>query len=191
MNSRRLFLGVNLPPSAKEECLRISRWLKQTGADVKWVEEANFHVTLKFLGEVGEDRIREVTAACEAVSKDHPGFSFSLSGLGAFPSATAPRTLWIGAQTSGQPFERLAQDLEEALGRLGFKREERAFHPHVTIGRVRSPRNRVHLIEALHKETHGVFVPYLPARAVTLFESTLTPQGAVYTALATLPFATS
>ena len=188
MNSRRLFLGVDLPPSAKEECLRISRWLKQTGADVKWVEEANFHVTLKFLGDVKEGRIPEVTAACEAVSRDQPAFSFSLSGLGAFPSATAPRTLWIGAQTSGQPFERLAQDLEETLGRLGFEREERVFHPHVTIGRVRSPRNRVHLIEALHKETHGVFVPYLPPRAVTLFKSDLTPQGAVYTALATLPF---
>jgi len=190
MSSRRLFLGVDLPPSAKEECRRIRERLKEAGADVKWVEDANFHVTLKFLGDVVEDRIPEVKAASEAAARTTPSFSFSLSGLGAFPSATAPRTLWIGVATQGEPFTRLAQDLEAALHRLGFEKERRAFHPHVTIGRVRSPRNRVHLIEALAKETQAVFVPDLPARTATLFKSDLTPQGAVYTALAALPFRT-
>ncbi len=189
MNSRRLFLGVDLPAPAKGACQGISRELKKTGADVKWVEEANFHVTLKFLGDVAEDRIREVADSCEAVTGSQRGFFFSLKDLGAFPSATAPRTLWIGVQASEKPFERLAQDLEEVLGRTGFKKEGRAFHPHVTIGRVRSPRNRVHLIEALHEHGNGVFAADLPARAVTLFESTLTPQGALYTALAILPLA--
>lgn len=190
MNSRRLFLGVDLPVPAKEECHRISQRLKKTGADVTWVEETNFHVTLQFLGDVEEGRIPEVTAACEAVGRDHPAFSFSLSGLGAFPGLFAPRTLWIGVQAPATTFLYLAQRLEEALGSLGFKKEGRAFHPHVTIGRVRSPRNRVHLITALHQEAQKVFVPGLPAGTVTLFESHLSPQGARYAALAALPLAT-
>ena len=189
MSSQRLFIGVDLPPSAKEECQRISQRLKKTGADVKWVEEANFHVTLKFLGDVEERRIPEVTAGCEAVSRVQSAFTFSLSGLGAFPSVTAPRTLWIGVQAPGTTFPCLAQRLEEALGALGFEKEKRAFHPHVTIGRVRSPRNRVHLIAALHQQTQDVSVPGLPAQTVTLFKSDLTPRGAIYTALAALPLA--
>jgi len=188
VKTRRLFLGVDLPPAAKKECGRIGRRLKETGADVKWVEEANFHVTLKFLGDVEEGRTQEVTAACEAVGRSHAAFSFSLCGLGAFPSQTAPRVLWIGVQEPAQAFPRLAQGLEEALGPLGFKKEDRAFHPHVTIGRVRSPLNRVHLIEALRREAAAVRVADLPAKNVTLFESTLTPKGALYTCLASLPF---
>ncbi len=189
MSSPRLFLGVDLPPPAKEVCHRFSRELKKTGADVKWVEEENFHVTLKFLGDVTEDRIQEVADSCGALTAKQCGFSFSLSGLGAFPSASAPRILWIGIEASEKPFERLAQGLEETLSRIGFRKEERAFHPHVTIGRVRSSHNRVPLIEALHEHRNGISVPDLTARAVTLFASTLTPQGAVYTALATLPLA--
>jgi len=189
MTSRRLFLAVDLPPSAKEACGRITRELKKTGADVRWVEDANFHVTLKFLGDVTEDRVQDIADACAATGKNHRIFSFSLSGLGAFPSVTAPRVLWVGVRTAEQPFEHLAQDLDDALARIGFDKEERTFHPHVTIGRVRSPRNRVHLIEVL-AENKDAFLPQdIPAHGITLFESQLTPQGAVYTAVQTLPLA--
>ena len=190
MNPLRLFLAVDLPAPAKDICRHLVGRLKEAGADVKWVERDNFHITLKFLGDVPEGRVAEVTGACEAVCLGRPGFPFSLDGLGAFPSMSAPRILWVGAAATGAPFKELARGLETALGRLGFKKEERPFHPHVTIGRVRSPRNRVALLEALQKEKNALTLPGLRARGVTLFESALSPHGAVYTVRAALPFKT-
>ncbi|MGE5280458.1 MAG: RNA 2',3'-cyclic phosphodiesterase [Deltaproteobacteria bacterium] len=196
MKDRRLFLAIDLPSDAKETCGLLAQRLKKGGADVAWVAPDNFHLTLKFLGGVAEDRLPRITDACAAVCRLHPPFSFSLEGLGAFPSINAPRVLWAGIATRDAALEKLAADLEAALSALGFEKEDRPFHAHVTLGRVRSPRGRVFLMEALQKEKSACTTPDIPARCVTLFESTLAPasgptaRGALYTALAALPLKT-
>jgi 2'-5' RNA ligase len=187
MNSCRLFLAVDLPFPVKKACFRFAQELKASGADVKWTEEENLHVTLKFLGEVAEDTIGKLTDICRETAGRHRAFSFTLEEIGAFPSVSAPRVLWAGVGTAQDRFTALAQDLGAALKPLGFKKEDRAFHPHVTLGRVRSPLRRVFLIEALQKHKDSLRLTGIPARAATLFASTLTPAGAAYTPRAILP----
>jgi len=188
MKALRLFLAVTLPPEIKKTCREIIHTLKTSDADVNWVPEDNFHVTLKFLGDVSQDKVGDVTDVCRRVAAGHPAFTFSLGTLGAFPSLTAPRILWVGAQTDQDPFGRLAADITTALEHLGFKTEKRPFHPHITLGRIRSERSHAQLISTLHSNKNAGISREIPAQNATLFESTLTPHGAVYTARATLPF---
>jgi len=149
MEKVRLFFAVNVAPEIRERIAEVQKPLIATGADVKWVEAGNVHVTLKFLGEVSEDRVPAIVAqASEAAGSARP-FFVAFGGLGAFPSERAPRVAWVGMTKGFQEMSALARELEARLEGLGFKREGRPFSAHVTLGRVRSFSGRDALARAL------------------------------------------
>ncbi|RMF90078.1 MAG: RNA 2',3'-cyclic phosphodiesterase [Methanobacteriota archaeon] len=153
--------------------------IKKTGADIKFVEAENTHVTLKFLGEIGDAAVEEVGRALEESCAGMPPMVARLTGLGAFPNTGYVRVLWIGVICP--EMEGLQRRLDDALSRIGFRREK-GFKMHLTIGRVRSARNKERLVEALRRR-RDMEIGSVTIDAVKLKKSELTPKGPVYTDL--------
>ena len=151
-----------------------------SGADVKWVTAENFHITIKFLGNVEEDRLEAISKAMRSVAEETAPFDTHLSGTGAFPRIARPNVIWIGISAGADRFNKLAGRLDEALQELGFPREERGFSPHMTLGRSRSPRGAEQLrrsIEQMREEDAGSF----RVESIALMKSEFRQNGPIYT----------
>lgn len=181
METVRAFIALELTSEIQNQLKQAQDGLKKAGADVKWVEPSGIHLTLKFLGNVSLELIGEIKKHLDALVKDHRRFELSISELGAFPKKEYPRVIWVGIPRGRDQTIELAKDLQERLINLGFMKEKRDFKPHLTLGRVRSNHNRSQLTKLLESVT--VLPKTMQAETLTLFKSTLTPQGAIYEAL--------
>lgn len=161
------------------------RNLARTESRVKWVKPDSLHITLKFLGEVGEDLLPEIQERLTRVCRDMGPFPLVAEGVGAFPKRRSPQVIWMGLSGETDRMARLAKDLEGALAPLGFEPEKRGFKPHITLGRMRRsrrgapPAGQNELAEAL-LSLAAFKGPSFLAERVTLMKSTLTPKGAIY-----------
>lgn len=181
----RAFIAVEISEEARGAVARLQSELQSVGADVKWVEPENLHLTLKFLGEIGESQAEQLADQLKSSLVLSP-FAFTLEGTGAFPKLENPRIIWAGTGAGKEQLAGLAREVEEACGRCGFPPEERPFSPHLTIGRVRS-RNRVEsLAQRLGSAEFKAGSPTRVEKAV-LFQSTLTRSGPVYRPVREIP----
>jgi 2'-5' RNA ligase len=178
METIRSFIALELRPEIQKELERIQGELKKAGADVKWVNPEGIHLTLKFLGNVSLDLIEEIKKIIEQLAKKHHCFELKISGISAFPKIEYPRVIWVGIEQGFDQSAQLARELEEGLVGLGFLPEKRPFKPHLTLGRVRSSRNRIQLKELLQSTTS--LPKTMQVEKLILFKSTLTSQGAIY-----------
>ncbi len=156
---------------------------------MRWVRPEAIHLTLKFLGQVGEQGLERVRRVIGDAARDHHPFTLELTTLGAFPDMQRPRVVWVGVEEPEGELARLQAALERGLRRLGFEAERRPFHPHLTLGRVRksaTPAQVAKLGGALAGWRSGVAGSF-QVDAVTLFRSDLHPEGAVYTSLGRYP----
>ncbi len=133
----RTFIAVALDPPIRRNLAVVQRRLEQVAANVKWVEEENIHLTLKFLGPVDERALYDVCRSVQQVAAEHEPFEMTVEGLGAFPHQRRPRVLWAGVSAGSAELVELAEHIDLALERLGWGREQRRFTPHITIGRFR------------------------------------------------------
>jgi RNA 2',3'-cyclic 3'-phosphodiesterase len=179
----RTFIAVDLGRPLRDRCAALQENLANTGADVKWVEVENLHVSLFFLGEVDE---REIVPLCRVVASGcntYSPFSLSVETVGCFPNPRRPRVVWVGVGEGSAELVALHDTLEPPLLELGcYRREQRQFKPHITLGRVRSERAGDQLANALKKYATwqgGI----TEVREVQVMSSELTPQGPVYTIL--------
>jgi len=189
----RTFIAIELPQEIKNKLSGLQARLKQSGADVKWVEPKNIHLTLKFLGEIDEAKSVKVAGIIEDITRSSKQFQINLSSLGAFPKIEFPRVIWVAIAKGNQETVALAKDLEEKIEKLGIPKEDRPFSSHITIGRVRSPLNKDKLVKAL-KETENYFGGEnieFGVTKITLFKSTLGSSGPVYEALKEINLTTS
>src|SRR5215831_13551301 len=134
----RTFIAVDLGQAIRDRCVALQEALARTGTDVKWVGPDNLHVTLLFLGEVVD---RDVPALCQAVAgccAEIEAFPMSVETVGCFPNPRRPRVVWAGVGEGLQPLCALHDDLEVPLLDLGYRREDRRYTPHITLGRVKS-----------------------------------------------------
>jgi 2'-5' RNA ligase len=156
------------------------------GFTARWIDRANLHITLWFVGEVVDDRRAAITEAIRSPFDVAP-FRLDLRGAGGFPPSGAPRVLWIGTTTGTEPMRELYRRIEKRLVPLGFAAERRPYTPHLTIARVNDPgrasgrdiRQAMAAVPAVCGET--------AVRAVTLFRSRLSPRGATYEPLLRVP----
>jgi len=176
----RLFVAINLDPSLKAPLADIQGKLKTAEAPVRWVKPEQLHLTLKFLGEVAEATLPALRDALGRCLAEVCAFPLSLSRLGTFPSRGTPRVIWVGVSEGGQEVEKLRGRVEEALYPLGFPREDRPFHPHLTLGRVKGVRHLQPLLDHLHSmEVKGF--GRMQVQFIDLMRSELHPHGAIYT----------
>jgi RNA 2',3'-cyclic 3'-phosphodiesterase len=154
--------------------------LSGLGADVKFVERENIHLTLKFLGNISTSKVAQVKNALTQV-KFRP-FPLEIRGMGAFPNLKRMNVIWIGVGEGWSSVEEIYEQTEMLLHSVGFNRETRQFSPHITIARVRSGRKRDEVADFLchlGEEVLGTF----RVNQVRLKESTLSPSGPKYSTL--------
>lgn len=170
----RAFIAVEIPAADRRAVIRALAGEKKS-LPAKWVEFENLHITLKFFGEIGPALAGQIVPAItEAVSGIAP-FSLSLEGVGCFPDARRPRVIWIGVdKDGGGRLTALARLLDEKLAPLAVRRDEKNFHPHLTVARIKAPCRIVDKLPADFRSG-----PFAVDRVV-LFESKLKPTGAVY-----------
>ncbi len=184
----RTFVAIPLPDKAKQELQAVQERLQQAvgGRDVRWVNSAGLHLTLKFLGDTPSVKVTAVLSAIETATQGVPAFSLLLEGLGVFPNPRRPRVIWVGTSGQVDVLTRLQAHIEAKLAELGWPADARSFSAHITLGRVRDGA-AVGFVERLQtaleaeRGFHGGVE--IPVREVVCYQSTLTPQGAVYARL--------
>ena len=178
----RTFIAIELSEEIRSSLAQIESHLKYSGADVKWVEKDNIHLTLKFLGEISEEKLKQVIAALEIIGKETNPFEISIKDIGAFPKIDYPRVIWVGLDKGVNESKELAEKIDDALSKIGFQKETRAFTAHLTIGRVKSSKNKEALKEKVGTCTMPTVSPQLIS-SIILFQSKLSPKCSIYTKL--------
>jgi 2'-5' RNA ligase len=191
---KRLFVGARISvgtANALAGCAEtLARRAKAAGIDLRWVAPAHYHVTLAFLGWTGIDAIDSVCDALVTATTGLERIAFRTSRLGAFPSLDQAGVLWAGVagiagnEEAGAPLGRLAQSVGDAMAQLGFARDPRPFHAHVTLARLREPRSIREVVLPMAEQMFGD----TRIDAVTLFESETKSSGSVYRELEKISF---
>lgn len=174
----RLFIAINISEEIKAGLKKIADKLKEIDADVKWVRPEGMHITLKFLGNVDENRKDKIMHVLEEISARKSPFTVTFQGVGVFPDLKRPRVVWIGIEKGREELKDIAKELDAHLSGLGFLKEAREFSVHLTLGRVKSSRGREKLVEVL--ESYNIILPELFVQKISLMESILKREGAEY-----------
>jgi len=167
----RLFVGLDLPEDLRETLSMMERGIP--GA--RWIDSDNYHVTLRFIGEVAENEAEDIDSALAGIRARQ--FSLALAGVGHFGKLRSARSIWAGVEPS-PALKHLQAKVESAIVRAGFPAEERRFRPHITLARIKGETGH-HLANFLSE--HGDFrVPPFPVTAFHLYQSRLSRSGAAY-----------
>jgi 2'-5' RNA ligase len=183
MSRIRTFIAIDVDKPVRDRLITLQEALGRAGTDVKWVEPENLHLTLLFLGEVDDKQVidvcRVVSGCCGALAP----FAMSLEKVGCFPNARRPRILWAGVGTGTQEIVALHDQLEGPLMDLGcYRREERQYTPHLTVGRIKTDKVTFKLSEGIAKN-QGWKGGETTVREVLVMSSQLTPDGPEYTVM--------
>ena len=180
----RAFIAIAVPESVLGRCRQISDRLQELDLDGRFAKTQSIHLTLQFLGNVVEEQITPIEKILQETGREAMPFSLEVKRLGVFPNLKRPRVLWVGIQ----PVDILSDlqvKLQKRLKPLGFPGEDRPFHPHLTLLRLKSRRNLSGLVEYLEGEGKGEQVGVFNVEEVHLYQSILKPDGARYRKLAT------
>lgn len=185
MEAVRTFVCLELPPLARDRLAATQERLRESGARVGWVRPENIHLTLKFLGSVPTERLREVVQAMQRAALPPPPVTLELTELGCFPNRRAPRIIWAGLKQLPEELKNLHLRVENELVAAGFPAESRPFSPHFTLGRVRSGRSIRKLLSAMGAERLEPL--RFEVKEIVVMGSQLHPSGALYTPISRIP----
>ena len=192
MSVIRAFIAISLSPEIYQRLEETSRLLQERlpRAQVRWVPAQNIHLTIKFLGNVSLSNLERLKEVLQAEVSRHPAFEISVGELGAFPSNQRPRVLWIGIEAPPE-LSALQRGIEAEMARLGYAREERPFSPHLTLGRVarNASGEEIRQVSVALGQSKVGFLGATRIQWVHLFRSDLSPGGAVYSQLLSVPLA--
>ncbi len=181
--SLRTFLALPLDEVIVERLVEVQQSLASAGARVRWVDRKNLHLTIKFLGDVTDEQSPEVCRVVEKVAAQIEPFEFSVARVVSVPPAGAMRMVWVGVDEPTGRLEKLHELLEESYAEMGFKKENRSFRPHLTLGRVKGRQNVRQLRAAVAEIAESDF-GVTSINELIVFSSQLTPDGPVYSPLA-------
>ncbi len=168
----RIFIAALIPDEIRTQLTNYTNSLKRNIDEVRWERSEKLHVTLKFLGDVNESKIDEISNLLEKLTHCYSPFNLSISDFGGFPNLKNPRVLYIGLSHNNE-LSKFQNELERNLHNLGFAKEDRRFVPHITLARVKK---RIHLRE-VPPITRSIF----NITQIGLITSELRPEGSVYT----------
>jgi len=188
---KRLFVGIRVSVSTANALAgaaeTLARRARDAGIDIRWVAPVSYHVTLKFLGWTRESALGAVVDALEEAAGDTPRLTLAAARLGGFPSLEKSSVVWAGIAEQSGALAALAKRVDSGLVRLGFAPDQRAFHPHVTLGRLRETRALREVVLPLSEQMFGD----TRADSMTLFESETKSSGSVYREVRRISFKTA
>lgn len=179
--SFRSFIAIEIPEEIRNKVIEFQNRLKSIHDDIKWVRVESLHLTLKFLGDVEENRLNDLTALIHEAIQEFEPFEVDLGGSGVFPNRHRPNVLWIGILKGKEYLRTMASVLNRSLIKMGFDEEKRKYHPHLTVGRVRSRQKIIKTIELM--ESLSFLEQSFWVQELILMKSDLKPSGAEYTPL--------
>jgi 2'-5' RNA ligase len=177
----RLFFAIAVPDDLVRRVAAVQADLRAAMDDpgIRWTTPAQFHYTLKFLGEQPVQRAYKAVEVAQAVARAQRPFSLTLGGVGAFPGVERPNVVWLGASQGADALVGLAGALDAALARERFRREPKPARAHLTLARVKTYQAEVAVSSRLPRVTVGD-VGVLEADAMVLMQSVLKPEGSEY-----------
>jgi len=179
----RCFLAIELPTDIREQLRALQERLGSLGRAVRWTRTEQIHVTLKFLGEVPEDKVPKICETALQIAGKFEPFELQVRGTGCFPPGGAARIVWAGMPDPPGTLIDCHRAGEESFAKLGFKKENRAFNPHLTIGRVKDFSASSQIRATV--EQHNTFLAgSFNVDELVMFQSILKPQGPTYIPLA-------
>lgn len=186
--SLRVFLAVELSLNLCEKLTELQDQLQGKLPGINWVRPESIHLTLKFLGYVAPAMVEQLLTAIEPIRKSQAPVTIEIQGLGVFPHIRRPRILWMGCTGDRPSLFNLVSRIEGVLEPLGFPPEEKPYHPHLTLARIKHDNSKVGslLVHSgwLEKPLN---LGTLHIDRITLFRSELSPNGAEYSSLWTVP----
>lgn len=182
----RLFVALEVPEDKRRSVEKAIQMLRLRLPDARWVRREQWHCTLKFLGEVPDDRILEVERIVVEACKKTPPSETRLTEIGSFPSRRRARVIWAGLDDPDHSFEHLAARLEKKFGRAGLRQESRKLHLHMTLARLKVPGDISKTLE--ESGPYDFDRTVFEANEAVVFRSRLSPAGATYEALSRTPF---
>jgi 2'-5' RNA ligase len=177
----RTFAAIFPPTEIRNGLSELVEKLRKLCSGVKWVEKENMHLTLRFFGGLTDEQIGAATQCMSELAQLQHAFKARLGVVGAFPSPSRARVIWVGVEEGKEQLVHIATALDERFVKAGLGQADKPFSPHLTIGRVRIPGKNPELEEAIHALTfsRGEFM----INSLTLMKSELTPRGPVYSPL--------
>ena len=183
----RCFVAVEIPEPIQALLKPVQTHLQsQIHKGTSWTKPGNFHLTLKFLGDIHPEASNDVSEALQRVAERHPPFSIAFGGIGAFPNLARPRVIWLGIKQGASSVSRLAKAVNLELTNLGFSTDNR-FHPHLTLARLRTATNLEPLKNILRKYD-TIVGGSMRVNEIALMQSQLHRNGAIYTPLSVRHF---
>jgi len=182
----RLFIAAELPQAVKTALVAAQEHLRCDRPPIKWVAPDAMHLTLRFLGDTSSDRIPAIEQAMRRAFAGHAAITLHLTAIGAFPNPMRPSVVWAGVGGPTDLLEQAQANLEAELAAIGIAREDRPFHPHLTLGRVRRDADAAaleHMRAALRQPPTLPPIAW-PVERIVLFRSELRREGSVYTEIA-------
>jgi RNA 2',3'-cyclic 3'-phosphodiesterase len=178
MSKIRAFFAIDTSNENKEKIFEVQNTLKDFESDVKWESKEKFHITLKFLGDIEEAILKEMTNDIRNEVKGFGNFGLQFGGLGCFPNIKFPRVIWIGSKSEDDKIFKLNDKVEFITENYNFPRERGKFHPHITLGRVKGNKGLDYITDAIKQSKfnniNGI------ANEIIVVKSTLQKSGSVY-----------
>ncbi|MDD4092693.1 MAG: RNA 2',3'-cyclic phosphodiesterase [Smithellaceae bacterium] len=185
----RAFLAVEPPEEILQAVIRLQEKLKrEISGKLSWTRPGGQHLTLKFFGDVSAEEVDSIGQSVRNCLQPGWALNLKIEKLGVFPDARKPRVLWCGTSGDVEKLAALQKQLEADFALIGFPQEDRPFRAHLTLARIRDSREVSGVSEALTRHaafSAGEFI----VKELVLFQSRLTPQGAIYNRLAMFPLA--
>lgn len=183
----RVFVAIPLPPSLMERLQAAVQPFRRMGTPIRWIAPANIHLTLKFIGEIPESTARAVCGRLAEHRFSPAPFTLHAAGFGTFGRGEDLSIFWAGVEPHPSLLQ-LAEEVQAGLIPLGIPADTRPFAPHLTLGRNKE-RYNFRALQAAVRESAGQSFGEWPVKGFTVYNSQLTPRGAVYTALQEIPLA--
>ncbi|MEA4924320.1 MAG: RNA 2',3'-cyclic phosphodiesterase [Syntrophomonadaceae bacterium] len=178
----RLFVAIPVPDSVKQYARMFKNDLSASRADVKWVEYANYHLTVKFLGEVEKAVLPAINTSLVRAADSCPSFNLSVDNLGFFPSRMRPRVIWLGLRGELDKAKFLGERVDAYLAAAGFE-PEKNHRFHLTLGRVRSEARISEMLQIVERMAGQKKLVPFKVDHIHLMQSSLSPGGPDYTVL--------
>jgi 2'-5' RNA ligase len=176
----RLFVAMDVPEEIKGVISETLGDLRKNMEGVRWVKPENIHITVKFIGDYEEDKLDRLEVEIKKAAVRSPRFTALLAGCGAFPSPGKARVIWVGMREGEEEAAIVARKVDSRLGKIGIKREKRPFRGHLTLGRLKRPRDCSDVIGSMEKGLAKLANMPFDVQEIVLYRSILDSQGPTY-----------